>query len=61
MVNMKGEKVVYTVDFQVKKAATGSMDVASIVVRKVGKKERFIYDEKGQVAPVPKKGKKSRK
>jgi len=61
MIPLKGEKTVYTVDFQVKKGATGALDVASIVVRKVGKKERFIYDASGQMAPVPKKTKKSRK
>jgi flagellar basal body-associated protein FliL len=61
MVPVKGEKTVTTVDFQVKKGASGALDVASIVIRKVGKKERFIYDEKGQMAPVPKKSKKSRK
>jgi len=60
MVNVKGEKTLYTVDFQVKKVA-GSLEVSSIVVRKVGKKERFIYDAAGQMAPLPKKVKKSRK
>lgn len=54
----KGDKNKITVDFQVKKGASGSLDVTSIMIRKVNKNERFIYDDQGQVAPVPKKAKK---
>jgi hypothetical protein len=60
MTSGKGkQKKTLDVDFFVVKDASGNLEVSDIKIHKVGKKERYIYDESNQVKPVPKKAKKS--
>jgi hypothetical protein len=58
LVSGKGKtKTALDVDLFIVKGASGNVEVSDIKIHKVGRKERYTYDENNQIRPVPKKAK----